>query len=68
MAGGARHTGARAAASGSGPEIHEVPDTDAAYELISANCRAGDVVLTKSSNAAGLRWLGDRLAGRDVKA
>ena len=66
--------GTTAAGAGQGtahpsrPEVHEVPDTDTAYALISADCRPGDVVLLKSSNAAGLRWLGDRLAGRDVKA
>ena len=38
-----------------------MPDADAAYELLSRELRAGDVVLLKSSRDAGLRWLGDRL-------
>ncbi len=40
-----------------------VPDTDAAYGLLSERLRPGDVVLLKSSRDSGLRWLGDRLAG-----
>jgi UDP-N-acetylmuramoyl-tripeptide--D-alanyl-D-alanine ligase len=40
-----------------------VPDADAAYELLSRELRPGDVVLFKSSRDAGLRWLGDRIAG-----
>ncbi len=39
-----------------------VPDTEAAYELLAPELRAGDVVLLKSSRDSGLRWLGDRLA------
>jgi len=39
-----------------------VPDTDAAFELLRRELRAGDVVLLKSSRDAGLRHLGDRLA------
>jgi len=39
-----------------------VPDPDAAYDLLREELRAGDVVLVKSSNSAGLRLLGDRLA------
>ncbi len=42
-----------------------VADVDAAYELLAAEMRAGDVVLLKSSRDAGLRWLGDRLVGVD---
>lgn len=38
-----------------------VATADEAYDLISADLREGDVVLVKSSNSAGLRWLGDRL-------
>ena len=35
---------------------------DEAFDLIQADLRSGDVVLVKSSNSAGLRFLGDRLA------
>jgi UDP-N-acetylmuramoyl-tripeptide--D-alanyl-D-alanine ligase len=38
-----------------------VPDTDAAYELLSRDLVPGDIVLFKSSRDAGLRWLGERL-------
>jgi UDP-N-acetylmuramoyl-tripeptide--D-alanyl-D-alanine ligase len=34
---------------------------DEAYELLASGIRPGDLVLVKSSNAAGLRHLGDRL-------
>ena len=37
------------------------PDADAAFEYLVAELREGDRVLVKSSNAAGLRHLGDRL-------
>ncbi len=37
-------------------------DADAAYALLAEELRPGDVVLVKSSNGAGLRWLGDRVA------
>jgi UDP-N-acetylmuramoyl-tripeptide--D-alanyl-D-alanine ligase len=40
-----------------------VPDADAAYDLLREELRPGDVVLVKSSKSAGLRFLGDRLAG-----
>jgi UDP-N-acetylmuramoyl-tripeptide--D-alanyl-D-alanine ligase len=40
-----------------------VPDVDAAYDLLREELRPGDVVLVKSSKSAGLRHLGDRLAG-----
>ncbi|GAA2091060.1 UDP-N-acetylmuramoyl-tripeptide--D-alanyl-D-alanine ligase [Pseudolysinimonas kribbensis] len=40
-----------------------VADVDAAYDLLRAQLRPGDVVLVKSSKSAGLRHLGDRLAG-----
>jgi UDP-N-acetylmuramoyl-tripeptide--D-alanyl-D-alanine ligase len=33
---------------------------------VQAQLRSGDVVLLKSSRDAGLRWLGDRLAGIEV--
>ncbi|MEO8907285.1 MAG: UDP-N-acetylmuramoyl-tripeptide--D-alanyl-D-alanine ligase [Microbacteriaceae bacterium] len=32
-----------------------------AYDLLAQTLRSGDIVLVKSSNAAGLRFLGDRL-------
>jgi UDP-N-acetylmuramoyl-tripeptide--D-alanyl-D-alanine ligase len=57
MASGAQHEGSW------GDEAVWVPDADAAYELLSGELTAGDVVLFKSSRDAGLRWLGDRLAG-----
>ena len=40
-----------------------VPDADAAEVLLREELRGGDVVLFKSSRDAGLRLLGDRLAG-----
>ncbi len=44
-------------------DAHWVPDTDSAHDLLASLLRPGDVVLLKSSRDAGLRWLGDRLAG-----
>ena len=58
--------GARAAAPASGVDgtrVREVPDADSAAALLEAELAAGDVVLFKSSRDAGLRLLGDRLAG-----
>ena len=57
-------TGARAAgATASGTtRVREVPDAEAAHQLLAAELRPGDVVLFKSSRDAGLRLLGDRLA------
>jgi UDP-N-acetylmuramoyl-tripeptide--D-alanyl-D-alanine ligase len=40
-----------------------VDTIDEAYDLLRPTLRAGDVVLVKSSKSAGLRFLGDRLAG-----
>lgn len=40
-----------------------VPDLDAAYDLLRAELRSGDVVLVKSSKSAKLRFLGDALGG-----
>lgn len=40
-----------------------VQTPDEAYDLLRDEMRAGDVVLVKSSNSAGLRLLGDRIAG-----
>lgn len=37
-------------------------DADTAYAALIAELRPGDLVLVKSSNSAGLRFLGDRLA------
>jgi UDP-N-acetylmuramoyl-tripeptide--D-alanyl-D-alanine ligase len=59
MASGAQHEGSW------GEEAVWVPDADAAYAILSAQLRPGDVVLFKSSRDAGLRWLGDRIAGDD---
>jgi UDP-N-acetylmuramoyl-tripeptide--D-alanyl-D-alanine ligase len=36
-------------------------DADAAYAYLMGELRDGDRVLVKSSNSAGLRFLGDRL-------
>lgn len=36
---------------------------DDAYDYLVTFCRPDDIVLVKSSNSAGLRFLGDRLAG-----
>ncbi|RNE59444.1 UDP-N-acetylmuramoyl-tripeptide--D-alanyl-D-alanine ligase [Cryobacterium tepidiphilum] len=38
-----------------------VDTADEAFELVTATARPGDIVLVKSSNAAGLMALGDRL-------
>jgi UDP-N-acetylmuramoyl-tripeptide--D-alanyl-D-alanine ligase len=38
-----------------------VDTPDAAFELLRTTLKSGDVVLVKSSNAASLRFLGDRL-------
>lgn len=40
-----------------------VADADEAYDVLRDELRAGDVVLVKSSGSAGLRFLGDRVAG-----
>lgn len=40
-----------------------VADADEAYDLMRDQLRPGDVVLVKSSGSAGLRFLGDRVAG-----
>ncbi len=40
-----------------------VATADEAYDLLRDQLHAGDVVLVKSSGSAGLRFLGDRIAG-----
>jgi UDP-N-acetylmuramoyl-tripeptide--D-alanyl-D-alanine ligase len=58
----ARHIHNAAALEGSWDGESVIVETDdEAYDLLSDELRAGDVVLVKSSNAAGLRHLGDRL-------
>lgn len=57
----AMHTGAVLEGSW-GDEAVFVPDADAAEALLRAELRTGDLVLFKSSNSAGLRILGDRIA------
>ncbi len=37
-------------------------NSDDAYDYLVSFCHAGDIVLVKSSNSAGLRFLGDRVA------
>jgi UDP-N-acetylmuramoyl-tripeptide--D-alanyl-D-alanine ligase len=52
---------------GGGPvAVLEVADAEAAYRLLVEQCRAGDVVLLKSSRDAGLRFLGDRLTMKEA--
>jgi len=61
---GARHIATAAGLEGSWDgESVLVADADAAYDLLRSSLRPGDVVLVKSSKSAGLRHLGDRLAG-----
>ncbi|MDJ0356946.1 UDP-N-acetylmuramoyl-tripeptide--D-alanyl-D-alanine ligase [Paenarthrobacter sp. PH39-S1] len=45
-----------------GDESVFVEDADAAYALLRRELSPGDIVLFKSSNGAGLRFLGDRIA------
>ena len=56
------HLAATAEGSWDGESVFAA-DLDDAYDVIRALLRSGDVVLVKSSNSAGLRRLGDRLAG-----
>ena len=58
--------GASAPPVGAAPRVRPVADTEAAYALLDGELAPGDVVLLKSSRDAGLRWLGDRLAGLEV--
>ena len=48
-----------------GSEVAMVADADAALTLLRAELRAGDVVLVKASNAAGLGALADALVAGD---
>jgi UDP-N-acetylmuramoyl-tripeptide--D-alanyl-D-alanine ligase len=60
----ARHIHVAAGLEGSWDGESVLVDTvDEAYELLRESLRPGDVVLVKSSKSAGLRHLGDRLAG-----
>ncbi|MBC7591889.1 MAG: UDP-N-acetylmuramoylalanyl-D-glutamate--2,6-diaminopimelate ligase, partial [Salinibacterium sp.] len=60
----ARHIHNAAGLEGSWDGESILVDTaDEAYDVLRATVRRGDVVLVKSSNSAGLRFLGDRLAG-----
>ncbi|MDO9395410.1 MAG: UDP-N-acetylmuramoyl-tripeptide--D-alanyl-D-alanine ligase [Herbiconiux sp.] len=45
-----------------GGEAIFVDTADEAYELVAADLRPDDLILVKSSNSAGLRFLGDRIA------
>ncbi|MDO5051401.1 MAG: UDP-N-acetylmuramoyl-tripeptide--D-alanyl-D-alanine ligase [Pseudoclavibacter sp.] len=55
------HLGAIAQGSWDGESVF-CEDAEEAFELLRNEVRDGDLVLVKSSNAAGLRLLGDRLA------
>ena len=59
----ARHIHDAAGLEGSwdGESVY-VDDADGAYDLLRNELQSGDVVLVKSSNSAGLRLLGDRIA------
>jgi len=57
------HDGAVSDGAQDGVSSVVVPDSEAAEALLTEQLRPGDVVLVKSSRDAGLRWLGDRVAG-----
>jgi len=60
----ARHIHNAAGLEGSWDGESMLVDTaDEAYDVLRDQLRAGDVVLVKSSGSAGLRFLGDRIAG-----
>ena len=60
----ARHIHNAAGLEGSWDGESILVDTaDEAYDVLRDKLRKGDVVLVKSSKSAGLRFLGDRLAG-----
>jgi UDP-N-acetylmuramoyl-tripeptide--D-alanyl-D-alanine ligase len=56
------HMGAMQEGSWDG-ESHFSQTVSEAFDVIAGKLVAGDVVLVKSSNVAGLRFLGDELAG-----
>jgi UDP-N-acetylmuramoyl-tripeptide--D-alanyl-D-alanine ligase len=61
---GARHIHNAAGLEGSWDgESVLVGTADEAYDVLREELREGDVVLVKSSGSAGLRFLGDRIAG-----
>ena len=63
----ARHIHAAAGLEGSWDgESMQVPDADAAYDVLRDVLLPGDIVLVKSSNSAGLRHLGDRLVQQEA--
>ena len=67
MADGAERAADATAAPGTArPQTYRASDADTAYALLREKLRPGDVVLFKSSNAAGLRWLGERVAAMEV--
>ncbi|MCS5733521.1 UDP-N-acetylmuramoyl-tripeptide--D-alanyl-D-alanine ligase [Herbiconiux daphne] len=45
-----------------GSEAFFVETADEAFDLVTADTQPGDLILVKSSNSAGLRFLGDRIA------
>lgn len=47
-----------------GDEAHYVTDTEEAATLLNEQLQPGDIVLFKSSNGAGLRFLGDDMAAQ----
>jgi UDP-N-acetylmuramoyl-tripeptide--D-alanyl-D-alanine ligase len=62
-AAGEARDGSPTASRRAGTRARLVADADAAEQLLREELRPGDVVLFKSSRDAGLRLLGDRLAG-----
>jgi UDP-N-acetylmuramoyl-tripeptide--D-alanyl-D-alanine ligase len=50
-----------------GSESTMVADADAALALLQAELQAGDVVLVKASNAAGLGALADTLVAEEYR-
>lgn len=64
---GARTTEGARAANGA-LEIVEVPDVEAAYDFVVNRLEPDDLVLIKSSNGVGLRFLGDRLLAAEHPA
>lgn len=55
-------------ASSGGSHVEYAPDVESAYAMTVDIVEAGDIVLVKSSNGAGLRFLGDRLRDTPVSA